>query len=113
MPSAEEAAQGAKRNEKRVGKGSGVGTSRLAGLFAEKPSEKPREWDEVDPRHMAWLVVVATRLSGAVTFGRSRDGQALMVTILLDNDRKTRWIAPGEEPETVLQFLAESLDTLT
>jgi len=113
MPTAEERAQG------KGGKGvSGSGrsatarnSSRLDSAFNSTP-DMARGWDEVDPRFMQWVVVAASKLGGAVTFGQSRDGQALQVAVMLDGDRKSFWIAPGESIADKLTRIAEVLEAL-
>lgn len=50
-------------------------------------------WDECNPEVVCAVVLAVTRLSGAVLFGRSRDGGALSLTVMLDDERKTVWFA--------------------
>ena len=113
MPIEEEVGKG-KRSPRRgaEGKRGAGGAGRLAGLFGSDAPSDEMEWGSVDARFIAWVTVNVTILGGAVTFGRSRDRGALMVTLLLDGDRSTRWISPRDVPEDVLTEIAERLDTL-
>lgn len=114
MPTAEERAQGKSSGRSTAnGQGRAGGQrSRLNDAFDTAPAVA-RAWDEVDPRFMQWVVVAASKLGGATTFGQSRDGAALQVAIMLDGDRKSFWIAPGEDIAEKLTALAERLETLT
>lgn len=111
MASAEATARGGGvKRDGAKGKGSG---KRLADAFGEKRSDGAvLEWGDVDPRYMAWVVVAVTALGGAATFGRSRDGGALMVTLLLDGERVTTWINPRDVPEEILQQIGDKLEAL-
>lgn len=113
MPTAEEIAGGTQKQRKRARSGTEQGgNGRLGKALGTAGTSSEMAWDEVDPRYIAWIIINATRVGGAATFGRSRDGGALMVTILLDGDRVTRWIAPHDDCEQALQKIAEQLDTL-
>lgn len=69
-------------------------------------------WDEASPETIARLVVAVVAYGGLCSFGRSRDGGALSVTVLLDGDKRTRWIRPEENPDTVLEKLVEPFEIL-
>jgi hypothetical protein len=110
---AEEMAQGGLR--KKSNKGAAAKANGRLGALLHDTGAGPNAgmyWDDVDPRIIAWLVVQMQRLSGAVTFGRSRDGGALMITLLLDGDRETVWINPHDDAEQKLTGLCERLDTV-
>lgn len=109
MPSAEASARGTTKKEKRA---DNVAGGRLARALGGEVPAAEMHWDDVDPRYIAWLVTVATRIGGAVTFGRSRDGGALMVTVLLDGERSTTWIAPRDDVVAKITYIAEVLGTL-
>lgn len=111
MATAEELANGSKTRGRRAAKRNGDSSSRLADAFGVGAATT-MEWDDVDPRYVAWVVTNVTRKGGAVTFGRSRDQGALMVTILFEGDRQTKWISPRDDAEVVLQTIAEVMDTL-
>ena len=112
MPSAEVQARGQGNGQKRDKKNAEGANGRLAKAFGEGLPETSMAWDEVDPRHVAWLVCVVTRKGGAVMFGTSRDGGALMVTLLLDGEKMQKWISPRDVPEDVLTHICETFDTL-
>lgn len=59
-------------------------------------------WDECSPEVVYAVVLAVTKLSGAVLFGRSRDGGALSLTVMLDDARKTVWFANEETLESEL-----------
>jgi hypothetical protein len=112
MPTAEEKARGAGNGNGRSKKVAEGKAGRLASAFGAGLPEASMAWDEVDPRHIAWLVSVVTRKGGAVMFGASRDGGALMVTMLLDGEKMQKWISPRDVPEDVITFICETFDTL-
>jgi hypothetical protein len=108
----EEIARGAKRSTRKSNNGTVGATGRLAKLFGSDDPPVEREWGDVDPRYIAWILVEASARGGAVTFGRSRDKAALLVCVLLDGERQNIWIAPGDDAEVQLQDIAERLASL-
>lgn len=113
MATAEENARGngKKPRSRRTGGGGDTRPGRLSGAFGG--SDAPEmEWADVEPRYVAWVLTAVTALGGAVTYGRSRDSGALMVTLLLDGERETKWISPRDTPEDVLTEIAERLQAL-
>lgn len=113
MPTAEENARGngKKPRSRRTGSSTGEGSGRLSGAFGG--TDAPTlDWADVDTRHIAWVLCAVTTLGGAVTYGRSRDNGALMVTLLLDGERETKWISPRDTPEDVLTQIAERLEAI-
>lgn len=113
MATAEENARGNARKPRRGGTngGSENKTGRLGQAFSTGNAPQ-MDWADVDPRHIVWVLVAVTALGGAVTFGRSRDCGALMVALLLDGERETKWISPRDAPEDVLTEIAEKLEAM-
>lgn len=113
MATAEENARG-NAKKSRSGRTSGStqpGTGRLSGAFGGSDTAQ-MDWADIDPRYVMWVLAAITALGGAVTYGRSRDGGALMVALLLDGERETKWISPRDAPDAVLTAIAERLEAL-
>lgn len=113
MANAEETARGngKKLRSRRTGSSAVPGQGRLSGAFGGTDTPA-MDWADVEPRYIAWVLTAVTTLGGAVTYGRSRDSGALMVTLLLDGERETKWISPRDAPEDVLTEIAERLQAL-
>lgn len=110
---AEEQANGRQRSKHKAQGSQTPGRLQEAfGAQQGQDTQSGMDWAEVDSRHIAWVVVNASAIGGAVTFGKSRDGGALMVTLLLDGDRKTWWISPRDDAVETLTFIAEVLAAL-
>jgi len=112
MANAEETARGNGKKPRSRGTGSSSPATpgRLSGAFGGTDTQT-MEWADIEPRYIAWVLSAITALGGAVTYGRSRDSGALMVTLLLDGERETKWISPRDDPEAVLTEIAERLET--
>ena len=103
----EEVARGAKSNGRKAKR------SRLSAAF-DVPGERGEvvTWNAADPSGIVALTVQVSALGGAVTFGGSRDGGALQVTVFLDGDKITRWIPGAEDVDGVLAEIWDRLETL-
>lgn len=113
MASAEENARGnsKKSGSRRAGRDGAAGAGRLSRAFGQDDAPT-MDWADVDPRHIMWVLTAITAVGGAITYGRSRDGGSLMVALLLDGERETKWISPRDEPEAILTAIAERLESL-
>jgi len=69
------------------------------------------DWSAADPRWLAGVVHVVTRLGGAVSFGYSRDGGAYSVSIMLDGDRETLWFNGGADIDAELEGVYATFET--
>lgn len=69
-------------------------------------------WDELKPEVAGRMVVAVTKLGGAVLFGSSRDGGALLLTVHLDGDRKNVWLAAAESLTDDVEKLCLHLEAL-
>lgn len=112
MATQEEIARGTKQRSSKKSPGQAAGDGKLALAFGSGSSDMERQWDDCDPSYLAWILRGISNLGGAVTFGRSRDKAALSVTLLLDGERNTVWIAPRDDLEAVLTEIAEKLEAL-
>lgn len=69
-------------------------------------SRKERaDWGDVNPDLLAGFVCAVTRAGGLASFGRSRDGAVLQVTVYADGERQTFWLDRPEGPEVQLEQL--------
>ncbi len=71
-------------------RGSTNNKSRLQG-FGKVDLANGADWGSCSPEKIHAVVVAITTLGGAVTIGNSRDGGAHMLTLLLDDDKRTLW----------------------
>ncbi len=71
-------------------RGSTDNKSRLEG-FGKVDAANGADWGTCYPEKMMAVVVAITALGGAITIGTSRDGGAHMLTLLLDDHRRTLW----------------------
>jgi len=90
---------------KRVGRlaqlaGNGVGAAGRA------------SWGDINPEIILALLIVITNMGGAISFGQSRDGGAYSVTVFLDGDRRTEWVAGDEFAEERLWRIHEMFAAL-
>lgn len=95
----------------RVRKGVPV-RSALAGFGEEDRVGGAVRWDEATPDLIAGVCVAISRMGGAVLFGGSRDGGALLVTLHLDGEKKNVWIRGSAEVDAELTFIIEKLRAL-
>lgn len=84
----------------------------LGGLFSNKGVDGLADWGNASPEKIVAVITTMQALGGAVTFGLSRDGNAHMLTFLLDGSRETVWINPDIDLDVALLEVLEKLDTL-
>lgn len=96
----------------RSKRGSVNNSKRLAAFAQSANTAREADWGACDPRWIAAVVIAITRLGGAVTFGRSRDGGAYMLTLLLDGDRQTLWFNGDASLDEELEKTYAVLETL-
>lgn len=70
------------------------------------------DWGGCDPEKIQAVIVGITALSGAATFGTSRDGGAHSLTLLLDGEKETLWFNGDAELTEELQAVVETLDAM-
>jgi len=89
-------------------RGSANNKSRLDS-FAKSDGDQGADWGTCPPEKLLAVVVLMTHLGGALTLGLSRDGGAHMLTLLLDDNRRTLWFNGdadlGEEMDAVIETL--------
>ncbi|KKK92038.1 hypothetical protein LCGC14_2706940 [marine sediment metagenome] len=71
-------------------RGSTNNESRLQG-FGKSNASNGADWSSCDAHRMLSVICAITDMGGAVTIGKSRDGGSHMMTLLLDDDRRTLW----------------------
>jgi len=84
--------------------------NRLAGFGNGSGESSRADWGAAEPLLVAAVVVSVTRLGGLASFGYTRDGGALSLTVFLDDDRSTQYIKPHEDVD---EKLAEIVDYFT
>ncbi len=93
------------------GRGSTKNASRLADFGgSEAPGES--DWGDCHSEKLQAVVAGVTALGGAVTFGLSRDKGAYMLTLLLDDSRKTMWYNGDADIDSELDLVAARLEAL-
>lgn len=93
-------------------RGSVDNTGRLKKLLADTGQQTGKaDWSSADPRWVAGVVHVVTRVGGAVSFGYSRDGGAYSLSIMLDGDRETLWFNGGADIDTELEGVYATFET--
>jgi len=103
-------AQIQKRLDKKK-RGSVDNAGRLQKLLNGKGNQTGKaDWSAADPRWIAGVVVVVTRLGGAVSFGYSRDMGAYSCSIMLDGDRETLWFNGGADIDSELEAVYAMFD---
>lgn len=111
MPNAEEVARGLKPSGGGSKRGSVNNAGRLA-AFADSRGKGDFDWGACDPRWLQDVVVLITSMGGAITIGRSRDGGAGSVTLLLDGDRQTLWFNGDADLNGELERVRAVLETM-
>lgn len=95
------------KNGHKVSRGLSKGKSQnlLSAFENEGQSLEAAGWDEASPAQIARLICCVVSFGGLCSFGRSRSGDVLSITVFLDGDKRTRWIRPEEDPDTVIDKL--------
>lgn len=84
---------------------------RLAAFRPEGPTEGA-DWGACSPEWVHAVVQKITALSGAVTFGTSRDGTSYSLTLMLDDGREALWFDPGADLNEKLEAVCATLDAM-
>ena len=101
------------KSEKRARRAESVHRTGLDSLFAAGPGSIGADWGNASPLWIQAVIATMQRLGGAVTFGLSRDGNAYMLTLLLEGERKTLWAEPTTDLDTWLESVVALLDALS
>lgn len=96
-------------NKKR---GSTNNKSRLEG-FGKSDAANGADWGSCSAEKLMAVVVAITALGGAITIGTSRDGGAHMMTLLLDDDRRTLWFNADAILDDEMDMVVGTLDAST
>jgi len=100
----------AKRKTKKRGSVDNAG--RLKRILAGTGQQSGKaDWSGADPRWLAAIIHVVTRVGGAVSFGYSRDGGAYSVSVMLDGERETLWFNGGVDIDAELEGVHALFDT--
>lgn len=70
------------------------------------------DWGDALPERIASLVVATTRLGGLASFGKATRGDALAITIFLDDERETVYINGSADLDAELEKLILYVDAL-
>lgn len=97
------------RKQKR---GSTNNKSRLE-FFGRADVANGADWSSCSADKMMAVIVAITALGGAVTIGKSRDGGGHMMTLLLDDDRRTLWFNGDADLDDELDMVVGTLASLT
>ncbi len=80
--------------------------------FGRPSSNGKADWGTASEDLVASVVVLVTALGGAVIFGTSRDGGAHLLTLMLDDKRKTLWFNGDSELDDELRPVVDTLSQL-
>lgn len=97
---------------KKRGKRGSVRNDRRLDALAQRRMGEKADWGGASPERIQAVIVNATVLGGAVTFGTSRDGGAYSVTVMLDGHRETLWFNGDSELDEELQAVIEVLGVI-
>lgn len=61
------------------------------GIVGSETAQPERDWSDVDPEYVFWLVKLATGHGGNVTFGLTKDGSSFVVTLYFHPNRDPRY----------------------
>jgi len=92
-------------------RGSVNNASRLQGLKGGGEGSGA-DWGRADAKWVHAVIVAATLLGGAVTFGSSRDGGAYSLTVMLDGDRVALWFNGDADLDLELEKVFVYLEAL-
>jgi len=99
------------KRDKKTKRGSVKNSSRLAAFGKAEPIGEA-SWETCDKKLISAVVLLVTKLGGACTFGLSRDNGAHMLSLLLDDEKKTLWYNGDAVLTDELQLVVERLQEL-
>lgn len=97
---------------KRKPKRGSVRNDNRLDAFASGTRNGSAEWSGCDSERLQGVVQQITEMGGAITFGLSRDGGAHMLTLLLDDNKKTLWFNGDSDLDSELDAVAATLATM-
>jgi len=68
------------------------------------------DWKDANAEDVLALIVAASRQSAAVTFGRTKEGEALRVTVLDGGERYDEYCRPSEDIGVFLQTITSDFE---
>jgi hypothetical protein len=71
------------------------------------------DWTQASAGSLQRAIATITNKGGALLLARTSDGGALSLTLFYGDDKKKVYIAPGDEPDEVLDFWNGFFDTLS
>lgn len=87
---------------------SNPGASRYARVAQKKPGAQEASWEDAE-QETVWRVVLEVTTKGdAVMFGRTRDGGAVVLTVLSGDDRVRQYATGAEEIAELLRLVREA-----
>lgn len=99
-------------NKKKKRGGMGTQPHRLAGLQRADRHYGNVDWGAAMPEMLAAVVMAVTRKGGAVSFGRTRDLGALLLTVFLDDSREKFYYNDEAEVDAELEKIVHYFDAL-
>lgn len=86
-----------------MGKSNDPRASRYSRLGVGKQEVAKASWEEADPDALWRAIIAATEAGDAIMLGKTRDGGALVLTILSGNDRVKQYAHDAEEIAELLR----------
>lgn len=100
-------------SKKGKSRGGTAAASRLAGLGKQSQATGSADWSAAESGMLARIIVEVTCRGGLVSFGMSRDQGAHMITILMDNDKRTLWISGSDDLDLELEKIVALLEIMS
>jgi len=84
--------------------------SRYARLANDSPRKDAASWEDADAQELWRTVCEATSAGDALMFGRTRDGGALVLTVLSGDERVRNYATGAEEVSALLARIREAVE---
>lgn len=92
---------------------SGPSGSRYARMASDSPRKDAASWEEAEAQDLWRTVCEVTSAGDALMFGRTRDGGALVLTVLSGEERVRNYASNAEEIADLLKRLREAVEADT
>lgn len=92
-----------------MGKSPNARPNRYSGVGATKAPADVASWEDAEPETLWRTVQEVTNLGDAVMFGKTRDGGAVVVIIMSNDDRLKYYATGAEEIATLLHEIRASV----
>jgi len=84
--------------------------SRYARLANDSPRKEAASWEDADAQDLWRTISEVTSAGDALMFGRTRDGGALVLTVLSGDERVRNYATGAEEVAALLARVREAVE---